>query len=391
MYITEEKDFHQLVDNLKSCDTLLIDTEFVRERTYFHRLGLIQVAGNGICAAVDPIAIKKLDPLLEIISDPKVLKVFHAGKQDIEILFRLCGDIIYPVFDTQVAASMVGWGAQISFAKLVRKVTGKMISKAETYSDWCRRPISESQIEYALNDVRYLVPVYEKLVKTLKKADRLEWLEEELDKLTDRKNYELPDPRRQFLKVKNARTLKPKSMGVLLELAAWRENEGLKRDCLPRFIIRDETLLALAQSMPKKPEDLERIRGLHSKERAGNGEQILQAIQRGLKIPADQIPPIPEPQRAQTLLGVEELLAAYIQIRSEELKIEPHVLSDRRQIHEFVRQFQQNGNLDEHPLLKGWRRELIGSDLLSILEGRVGLAIHKNGKAYLIPASSNGA
>ena len=247
MYITKEKEFFELIDKLKTCDTLLIDTEFVRERTYFHRLGLIQVAGNGICAAVDPIAIKKLDPLLEIIANKNILKVFHAGKQDLEILFRLCGEVIRPVFDTQVAASMVGWGAQISFAKLVRKVTGKKISKAETYSDWCRRPISQNQIEYALNDVRYLVPVYEKLVATLKKANRMEWLDEELEKLMDIKYYELPDPRRQFMKVKNARSLKSKSLGVLLELAAWRENEGLKRDILPRFIIRDETFLVLAQ------------------------------------------------------------------------------------------------------------------------------------------------
>jgi len=389
MYITKEKEFFELVDKLKTCDTLLIDTEFVRERTYFHRLGLIQVAGNGICAAVDPIAIKKLDPLLEIIANKNILKVFHAGKQDLEILFRLCGEVIRPVFDTQVAASMVGWGAQISFAKLVRKVTGKKISKAETYSDWCRRPISQNQIEYALNDVRYLVPVYEKLVATLKKANRMEWLDEELEKLMDIKYYELPDPRRQFMKVKNARSLKPKSLGVLLELAAWRENEGLKRDILPRFIIRDETLLALAQSMPEKLDGLERIRGLHSRERAANGAKILAAIAKGLKIPEEQIPPIPEPKRTQTLLGVEELLAAYIQIRSEELKIEPHVLSDRRQIHEFVRQYQQSGHIDDHPLLKGWIKDLIGSDLYAILDGKVGLAIHKNGKACLIPANGN--
>lgn len=388
MYITTEKDLVKLADNLKTCDTLWIDTEFVRERTYFHRLGLIQVAGKGICAAVDPIAIKNIDPLLEIIANQETLKVFHAGKQDLEILFRLCGGVIRPVFDTQVAASMVGWGAQISFAKLVRKVTGKTISKAETYSDWCRRPISQSQIEYALNDVRYLVPVYEKLVKTLKKANRMDWLKEELEKLTDIKDYELPDPRMQFLKVKNARTLKAKNLGVLLELAAWREIEGIKRDSLPRFIIRDETLLALAQNVPKNLEDLVGIRGLHNRERASSGPSLLKAVEKGLKIPEEQIPPIPESKRTQTLLGVEELLAAYIQIRSEELKIEPHVLSDRRQIHEFVRQYQQNGNLNDHPLLKGWRRELIGSDLYAILEGKVGLAIHKNGKAYLIPAGT---
>ncbi len=386
MYITTEKALAELGEKLKGCDVLTVDTEFVREKTYFHRLGLLQVAGNGICAAIDPIAIKNLDPILEVIKNPKTLKVFHAGKQDLEILFNLCGEVVRPVFDTQVAAAMVGWGAQISFAKLVQKVTGKIISKAETYSDWCRRPIRQNMIEYALNDVRYLVPVYEKLVLTLKKHDRMEWLEEELEKLTDRSAYELPDPRRQFLKIKSIRSLKKRNLAVLQELAAWREKEAIKRDCLARFIIRDEALLTMARGMPKSVKSLAEIRGVHPKEIKTSGIQLLKAIERGMETPEDQVPTLAEPKRFPTLRGVEELLAAYIQIRSEELKIEPHVLSDRKQIHEFVRQYQQNGNLEDHPLLKGWRKDLIGSDLYAILEGKVGLAISKQGKACLMPA-----
>ena len=147
MYVTNQEDLIALCERLSSCEMLAIDTEFVREKTYFHRLGLIQVAGGGNCAAIDPILVGDLQPFLQIVRSPKVLKVFHAGKQDLEILFRLCGEAVYPIFDTQIAASLVGWGSQISFAKIVHKAIGKKIHKGETYTDWCRRPLTKNQID----------------------------------------------------------------------------------------------------------------------------------------------------------------------------------------------------------------------------------------------------
>ena len=158
MYITSADQLNDFCSRLHSAKVLAVDTEFVRERTYFHRIGLIQVAGNNECAAIDPIQLDDLTPLLELLKDPNKTKVFHAARQDLEILVRLCGQVIPPVFDTQIAAALVGWGSQISFAKLIQKALGKRIHKTETYTDWCRRPLSENQIQYAIDDVRYLMP-----------------------------------------------------------------------------------------------------------------------------------------------------------------------------------------------------------------------------------------
>ncbi|MFQ5450741.1 MAG: ribonuclease D [Nitrospinaceae bacterium] len=388
MYVTTEDDLAVLCEKLKNCDVLALDTEFVRERTYFHRLGLIQVACNSICALVDPVLLPNLDPFLDRITDPKVLKVFHAGKQDLEILFRLSGKVIQPVFDTQVAASLVGWGSQISFAKIVQKVTGKKIHKTETYTDWCRRPLSQRQMDYARDDARYLIPVYEKLLKVLTKLDRFDWLQGELKSLEDPANYELPDPHQQFLRIKNIRNLKPGNLAVLSELAAWREEEAIKRDCLPKAVVRDEPLLEIARVLPKDPKELGVIRGFHRKEIVKSGPAIMKAIQVGLALPEDQCPQLPESDGYATRRGVEELLAAFVQLRAEEMRIEPSILAHRKHIHGFVKWHEQNKNLEEHFLFQGWRKEGIGLLLNSILDGEKGLTIGKDGRVRLVPAKS---
>lgn len=386
MYLTTDEELAKLVDQLQDCDTLAIDTEFVREKTYFHRLGLIQVAGNGLAAAVDPIAIKDLTPLLDLFRQPDKIKVFHAGKQDLEIIYKLCGEVVQPLFDTQVAAAMVGWGAQISFAKAVHKVTGKTISKSETYTDWCRRPLRDSQIEYAINDVRYLMPVYEKLVKQLKSKGRLEWVQQELLTLFDEKNFALPDPQYQFLKVKSFRSLKPKNLAVLREIAGWRLEQAVQRDCLAKSILRDEPMLEIARTLPKDLKQLGDIRGVHSRELSQSGKHILSLVAKGLQVPESEYPVIPESNNYSTGRGVEEFLAAYVQIRSQELKVEPHLLADRKQIHSFVKAHELKDAFREHPLFQGWRKDLIGNDLHLLLAGQQGLGINK-GKVGLIPSS----
>jgi len=388
MYITTGDELAVLCEKLKTCKILALDTEFVRERTYFHRLGLIQVAGDGVCAEIDPILISDLSPFLDVIRNPRVIKIFHASKQDLEILVRLTGEVITPVFDTQVAAALVGWGSQISFAKVVQRVLNKKIHKAETYTDWCRRPLSQSQIDYALDDARFLLPVYKRLIQVLKKLGRLDWTEGEFANLENPKAYGLPDPRRQFLKVKNIRNLKRRNLAVMVELAAWREEEAIKRDCLPKAVVRDEPLLEIARILPRKPDDLAGIRGFHRKEVSKSGAGIIKAIEKGLALEDDQIPELPEYDGYSTGRGVEELLAAYVQIRSEELKIEPTVLAHRKQIHDFVKCYEQNKNLEEHFLLQGWRKDCIGTLLSSILDGSQALAIGEKGKVKLISINS---
>ena len=389
MYVTTDEDLPELIAKLENCEILAVDTEFVREKTYFHRLGLIQIGGDGFYGAVDPISVKNLGPLLELLKRRDKIKVFHAGKQDLEILFRLTGEVVQPIFDTQVAASMVGWGAQISFAKIVKKVTGKTINKSETYTDWCRRPLRQSQIDYALDDVRYLVPVYHKLVKQLDKLNRTEWVEDEHRELVDPSHFELPNPQKVYLKVKNFRTLKPRNLAVLRELAAWREEQAMQRNCLAKSIIRDEPLLEIARNLPQSRKEIADIRGVNSREISSNGDEIIALIKKGMSISEDLYPTFPESSHYSTGRGVEELLAAFVQIRSEVLKIEPHMLADRKMIHSFVELHEKKEDLQKHPLFHGWRKELIGSDLHLLLEGERGLSINPGGKVQLIPAPAD--
>ena len=383
MYITTEDQLNEFCENLQSADVLAVDTEFVREKTYFHRIGLIQVGCGENFAAIDPIELPDLTPLLELLKDPKKIKVFHAARQDLEILVRLCGQVVPPVFDTQIAAALVGWGAQISFAKIVYKALGKKIHKSETYTDWCRRPLSDSQIEYAIDDVRYLMPVYHKLIGRLKKMGRLDWVQGELHSWEDPKTFALPDPYKRFMKIKNLRSLRPRNLTVLQEIAAWREGEAVKRDCLAKSIIRDETLLEIARKIPKDAKALSGVRGFYQKELKKAGESILSSIKRAMKVPESELVVLPESNGHATTRGVEELLSAYVQIRSEELKIEPSVLADRKMIHSFVTHYEQKGDMEEHFLFKGWRKELIGLPMFSLLSGKVGLKIDPSGQVRL--------
>ena len=325
-----------------------------------------------------------MTPLLELLKDPKKIKVFHAARQDLEILVRLCGQVIPPVFDTQIAAALVGWGTQISFAKIVHKALGKKIHKSETYTDWCRRPLSDNQIEYAIDDVRYLMPVYKKIVDRLTRMGRLEWVRGEVMDWEDPKTFALPDPQKRFMKIKNLRSLKSRNLTVLQEIAAWREGEAVKRDCLAKAIIRDETLLEIARKIPRDTKTLSGIRGMYQKEMSKGGVAILKAIETAMEVAENDLIELPESNGHATTRGVEELLAAYVQIRSEELKIEPSVLADRKKIHSFVTHFEQKQDIEEHILFQGWRKELIGIPMFSLLSGKMGLKIDPSGQVCLI-------
>ena len=389
MYLTTDQGLVDFCGQLNSSPVLAIDTEFVRERTYYHKLGLIQVSDGTHCAAIDPIHISNLEPFLNLVRNQNTVKVFHAARQDLEILHRLCDGVIQPVFDTQIAASVVGWGSQISFAKIVNKVLGKNIDKSETYTDWCRRPLSERQIEYALDDVRLLFPVYENLKKVLKRLNREEWLQGEFIPLEDPDNFKAPNLEKLYMRIKNIRTLAPKNFAAICELAQWREKEAQVRDCLAKNIVRDESLLELARKTPIDSEGLSRIRGLHKNEITRSKKNILAAIQRGLNLPLDQIPKLPEFEIYKAPPGIEEMLSALVQIRAEKLKIEPSVLADRKKINDFVKCFDQKLSLENHPLFCGWRKQAIGDQLYLALTGEMALAIGKNGKLVNFSVDSN--
>ena len=385
MYLTTDEDLVSICERLKSSTILALDTEFVREKTYYHQLGLIQVSDGITSAAIDPLQISNLEPFLDLIRNQNTVKVFHAARQDLEILYRLCGSMVLPIFDTQIAASLVGWGSQISFAKIVDKVLGKKINKSETYTDWCRRPLSESQIEYALDDVRLLFPVYENLKKILKKLNRDEWLEGEFKSLEDPDNFKTPGPEKLYMRIKNIRSLAPQNLAVICELTAWREQEAQTRDCLAKSIVRDEPLFEMARKAPTDVEGLSHIRGLHRNEISRSKQKILAAIQKGLNLPKEEIPKLPELEIFHAPPGVEEMIAAFVQIRADELHIEPRVLADRKSIHDFVKYFYQSPGMEGHYLLYGWRKEAIGDLLHSILKGQRALTIGENGRLKIFP------
>ena len=389
MYLKTDQGLADFCDHLNSSPVLAIDTEFVRERTYYHKLGLIQVSDGTHFAAIDPIHISNLEPFLNLVRNQSTVKVFHAARQDLEILHRLCDGVIQPVFDTQIAASVVGWGSQISFAKIVNKVLGKKIDKSETYTDWCRRPLSERQIEYALDDVRLLFPVYENLKKVLKRLNREEWLQGEFIPLEDPDNFKAPNLEKLYMRIKNIRTLAPKNFAIICELAQWREKEAQVRDCLAKSIVRDESLLELARKAPIDSEGLSRIRGLHKNEITRSKKNILAAIQKGLNLPLDQIPKLPEFEIYKAPPGIEEMLSALVQIRADKLKIEPSVLADRKKINDFVKCFDQKLSLENHPLFCGWRKQAIGNQLYLALTGEMALAIGENGKLVNFSVDSN--
>ncbi|HYD69381.1 ribonuclease D, partial [Azospirillum sp.] len=259
--ITTTSELDAFCRGLAGADYITVDTEFLREKTYYPQLCLIQVAGPDGAVAIDPLAEGiDLTSLLDVLVDPNVLKVFHAARQDVEIFFHLTGKIPHPLFDTQVAAMVCGFGESVGYETLVTKLAGARIDKSSRFTDWSARPLTERQLTYALSDVIHLRPAFEKLRKRLNRTGRAHWLEEEMAVLTNPATYTVePDTSWQRLKV---RTNKPRFMAILKELAAWREREAQRRD-LPRSrVLRDEALLEIAAHAPTTVDDLARTRGM---------------------------------------------------------------------------------------------------------------------------------
>ncbi|MBI5186241.1 MAG: ribonuclease D [Nitrospinae bacterium] len=374
MLITDIKQLKSFCSSLKGVSRLAVDVEFMREKTYFPILALVQVASENDCAAIDTLAIQSLDPLLDILHNHKVMKVFHSGKQDLEIIYQNSGKPVRNIFDTQMAASLVGFGAQISLLKLVESAVGVRLNKSETYTDWTRRPLSENQVSYALNDVRYLLQAQDFLLNKLREHKREEWLEEEFIRMEDPSLYELPLPENQYRKIKGIRSLRPRELAVLRELAAWRELEARKRDRFLNAIVREETLLALARQATSCVKDLKLVRGLHPNEIKNNGPDILEAIRKGLAAPKSEWPVLPPLENDDFSNGAEGLLWSFTQHRGKKLKINPAFLASRKEIKEFVKSY-KTGSAMEHTLMQGWKKKLIGHDLLSIIEGNASLGI----------------
>ncbi|MEM6780649.1 MAG: ribonuclease D [Pseudomonadota bacterium] len=351
---------------------LTIDTEFLRDKTYFSKLCLIQMAGPGVePIAVDPIAHDlDLTPLWNLMANKNVLKVFHAARQDMEIFFFEMDALPHPIFDTQVAAMVCGHGDQIAYNALVRNITGQQIEKTAQFTDWSRRPLTDKQLNYALADVTHLRDVYESLSAELKSKNREHWVTEEMDILTNPDTYDLK-PEEMWRRIK-IRSDKPDVMAILQALAAWREEDARERDVPRGRILKDETLADLAMYKPTSVDGLFRVRSLPNDLAKGKvGKKLLEIIERAKKTPKDQMPRKivrePMPKSAQ---GTLEMLKLLLKINCNEHNVATRLVAGKDDLEALAME-----NNPDISALKGWRREVFGEEALALKSGRLALSI----------------
>ncbi len=350
---------------------IAVDTEFMRESTFWPKLCLVQVAGPVEAVAIDPLAPGiDLAPLFALMTDPNVLKVFHSARQDIEIFVHLTGRVPAPLFDTQVAAMVCGFGESVGYDTLAAKLAGAHIDKTSRFTDWSRRPLTEKQIRYALADVVHLRPVYEKLHHRLSDSGRESWLQEEMAVLTDPATYRL-DPEDAWRRIKT-RSSDPRFLGILRELAAWREREAQKRD-LPRGrLLRDDILLEIAATAPRAPEPLAHVRGISKSMAEGwQGAGIMAAVERGLALPRSGLPrPDERPQVPPGLGPVIELLRVLLKMVCEEHGVAQKLVASAGDLEQIA--------ADDHAdvaALRGWRQQVFGNRALALKHGEIALAV----------------
>ena len=298
-YISTQAQWSAFCQHIQDISVIGLDTEFIGEDSYDPKLEIIQIQTKEACAILDVPAIGSLAPLASILCAPGIVKVLHAGRQDIELLNQHIGAMPQPLFDTQVASALVGYGAQIGYAALVQRLTGTQLDKSHTLTNWSDRPLSQEQIAYAAEDVQHLLPLHAHLVKRLTTLGRLQWVEEECTRLLQTPSEELRNPWTRYQRIRGWGNLKPKALGVLRELAAWREEEARHRN-LPRGrILRDDLLLELARRQPQHGEVLKGMRGLPMPVIKRYTEEILTCIRRGLAVPQSELPDVPKAPKTE--------------------------------------------------------------------------------------------
>ncbi len=367
---------------LKDADFITVDTEFMREKTYWPLLCLVQVAGPEEALAIDPLAPgMDLAPLFELLADTKVLKVFHAARQDIEIFHHLSGAIPRPLFDTQVAAMVCGFGDAVSYETLASQLARARIDKSLRFTDWAQRPLTERQLHYALSDVTHLRPAYEKLQKRLDRDGRTDWLAEEMAVLTDPRTY-VVEPAEAWRRLK-PRSSSPRFLMVLKELAAWREREARDRDLPRQRLMRDETLMEIAAHAPVGIDELARTRGLSKGAAEGRqGAAVLDAVARALATPEANWPVPPERvELPRGLAPVVDLLKVLLKLKCDQHDVAQRLVASTSDIEQIAAD--DNAAV---PALQGWRRTIYGEDALRLKHGRIGLALAESGRGLrLIP------
>jgi ribonuclease D len=368
--ITTTKQLEDAIAAFAGSEFVAVDTEFIRETTFWPELCLIQMATPDHSALVDPLS-KDLDlaPFFALMADPAVTKVFHAARQDIEIVHKLGGLIPAPLFDSQVAAMVSGFGESISYDQLVMKMSGVHLDKTSRFTDWRQRPLTDTQLTYALADVTYLAAIYPALKAKLEQAGRTEWVKEEMATLSSVDTYELhPEDAWKRLKM---RVRKPVELVVLQKVAAWRETEARERNVPRSRVIKDDTIYEIAQQQPKDQNALGRLRTVpNGWERSSSGQDLLKVIVAAVETPKDQLPKLPRHVSAPEGTGAAtEMLRVLLKLVTEENGVAAKVVATSDDLDQIA----SKGEEADVQAMHGWRRELFGDTALKLIRGEVAL------------------
>lgn len=366
--ITDTTDLETLAVHLREHGWFALDTEFIREKTYWPKLCLIQVATPRRLACVDPLACESLEPLLAVLDDRAVTKVLHAADQDLETFHHLSGRMPQPLFDTQIAAPLLGHPEQAGYARLVESVLGVKLSKGHARTDWTERPLPADALAYAADDVRYLVPLYESLHAGLAERGRLEWLADDFNALADPARFQRP-PADAWQRLKGFERLSSASRAVAAALAEWRERSAREQDRPRGHILRDDALMDIARTLPSDRNGLDRLRSLRDNVAARHGERLLELVAAARE---QQPPPVDAPNRNGPDLdaageALADALSALVRLRAAEEDLNPNSIATRRELARIA------AGETVHKVLAGWRGRLIGGEIEAFMSGETGL------------------
>lgn len=370
MYIANQESFEAFLDRARSSSVLAIDTEFLREKTYYAKLCLVQLATDDEVAIVDPFKIDDLRAMAAVLEDENVMKVFHAAGQDLEIIWHEVGCMPKPLFDTQVAAALLGHTQQIGYGALVHAVCGVQLKKIDSFTDWSRRPLSESQLDYAADDVVYLPRMYNRMRSELERLGRLHWLDPEFEEMSSSERFE-SDERQRYKRLKRVGQLSRRQLACAREVAAWRELTAQKRDVPRKWVITDEQIVEACKREARTIDDLFMVRGMREKLGTRDARAVAALMKSALDAPPSTWP---EPDRGgknePNVDAPLDLMSALVRLRAKENGVAFPTLASHDDLLRVARGYREGIDL-----LRGWRRALVGEELLELLDGKLFLSV----------------
>ncbi|MCB6563376.1 ribonuclease D [Gordonibacter urolithinfaciens] len=370
MYIATQENLAAFVERARSSSVLAIDTEFLREKTYYAKLCLLQMATDDEVVIVDPFEMDDLSVMAPLLEDERIVKLFHAAGQDLEIILREVGVLPRPVFDTQIAAALLGHTQQIGYAALVHAECGVSLKKIDSFTDWSRRPLSASQRDYAADDVVYLPRLYAGMRAALEEKGRLHWLDHDFEELSDPARYEANE-RERFRRLKRVSQLSRRQLSAAREVAAWRELEAQRRDVPRKWVVTDEQIVEACKREARTIDELFMVRGLSDRLSTKDARAVVSLISSALSAPPDTWPELDRCGKSEPNVDAElDLMSALVRLRAKENGIAFPTLASHDDLARVARGYREGVDL-----LRGWRRAIVGEELLELLDGRLALSL----------------